>query len=483
MGYRRATLTTNPVLAKRNLLLGAAIERQPLALFIVRFEGDDVFAPPVVYANPAFYELTGYTDVERAGGLYPRIFGPDTDRAAVARAAERVMRGEDVVVPEIVLYRRNGEAFWARVHSHPIDFDVPHAALILEDITAHRARDRTIALLDEAVEQALDFVIVTDSRTHAEGGPHFVYGNRAFFEAMGYERDELIGKSYSMIYSPNNDPAAMEALRANIDAGKPNYREVILRRKDGTDFWIEFVAKPFESMGDRYRLSIGRDITLRKRAFNQISLLVATLEQSPHRIVLYEPDLSGELALSYENEPAAKAGFYRALRLWNSETEQGHSFRERLLSGEAIQHVYSEKIDGAPALVELSVRGVRNGPEIGAFLSIERVLAQASSDGHVYQSKLILISRLLPAITEAHTTSERLVVLRALLLDTFEAEVREIGPATGGSLHIAPGSNAAYFSFGEHAYVAEWPRPLETASLTALRFCIEATLEEDRLAR
>lgn len=467
---------------KRNLLLGAAIERQPLALFIVRFEGDNLLAPPVVYANPAFYELTGYTDAERARGLYPRIFGPATDLALVADSAEHVLRGEDVVVPEIQLYRRNGETFWARVHSHPIDFDLPHAALILEDITTQREREHRIALLDEAVEQALDFVMVTDSHTIAEGGPRFVYVNRPFFEATGYERDELIGQPYTTIYSPNNDPAAMEALRANIDAGKPNYREMIARRKDGSDFWIEFVAKPFTSMGKHYRLSIGRDITLRKRAFNQIALLVATLEQSPNRIALYEPDISGELALSYENEPAANAGLYRALQLWNSQTEQGRQFRDRLLAGEEIQHVYTEQIDGAPALVELSVRGVRNGSEIGAFLSTERVLAHAATDGRAYQSKLMLMSRLLPALTEARTTGERLTVLRALLVDTFDADVAERGPANGGSVHISPGSNMAYFSFAQRSYVAEWSKPLEHSSLTALRFCIEAAVEEERLA-
>lgn len=462
-------------------LLAAAIDRQPTAVFIVRLDGDNVLMPPIVYVNQAFCELTGYSKEEITAGTYPRMMGPLTDRVAIEDAAYRVRGGENVVT-EVVLYHRSGREFWTKVHAHPIDMDDgPHGVLILEDVTAQRERESRLALLDEAVDQASDFVIVTDMRPHSEGAPRLLYVNRAFLAASGYEKDELIGKPYTLIYSPNNDPASMASLRANIDAGKPNYREILAVRKDGSEFWIEFVAKPFESQGETYRLSIGRDITLRKRAFNQIALLLSALEQSPHRVVLYEPNPQGELALSYENEPATKASSYRALRLWQSDTDLARSFRERLLRGETVQQVYHEDIEGAPALVELVARGVRNGVDIGAILTTERVLAHAVSAGGSFQSKLIVFARLLPALSEATSTQERFAVLRALLLDAFEAEVRDVGFASAVGVHIAPGSRVAHFSYGERAYVATWPLPLDHASITAVRFCIEAAIEQEAL--
>jgi PAS domain S-box-containing protein len=337
-------------------------------------------------------------------------------------------------------------------------------------------------MINEAIEQASDFVIVTDSQSHAVGGPRIVYANRALFEATGFEPEDLLGKSYTTIYSKNNDPKLMAAIRDAIEAGKPNYREMLAARKDGSDFWIEFVAKPFTVEDATFRMSIGRDITTRKRTFNQIALLFSAFEQSANRVALYEPNEAGELAASYENEPAIAAGSHRLLDLWRGPAESACAFRERLLAGESVQRIYAESdASGVPAVVELIARGVRNGNELGAVLTIERVLARADgTEG--YSSRLITFARLLPALAEANTTIERFSVLRALLLDTFAAEVEAGQPSTGSGVHIAPGSNTAHFTFSGTSYIARWAKALEPSSLTALRFCIEAAIEQEHVA-
>jgi PAS domain S-box-containing protein len=106
-------------------LLTAAIERQPVGVFIVRFDAGNPLRPPIVYANEAFCTLTGYTKDEIANGTYPTIVGPLTDRELIASQARLVAGGQNVVT-ELMLYHRDATPFFAEVRAHPIDAPVRH---------------------------------------------------------------------------------------------------------------------------------------------------------------------------------------------------------------------------------------------------------------------------------------------------------------------------------------------------------------------
>lgn len=90
---------------------------------------------------------------------------------------------------------------------------------------------------------------------------------------------------------------------------------------------------------------------------------------------------------------------------------------------------------------------------------------------------------MLPAIVTAQGAAERLTILRAILLDAFEAEVHPSGAAVNDDdVHIATGWKGATFRLGDKTYAARWTRELESVALTALRLCIEATIEAERKA-
>ena len=74
---------------------------------------------PIVFANRAFGLLTGYDQDEIIGRNCRFLQGPKTSRAAVARIAEALTR-EDVVVVELLNYRKDGETFWNALHIGPI---------------------------------------------------------------------------------------------------------------------------------------------------------------------------------------------------------------------------------------------------------------------------------------------------------------------------------------------------------------------------
>ncbi len=74
---------------------------------------------PIVFANRAFRRLTGYGEDEILGRSCRFLQGPDTDPEPVARIREALVN-EDVVVVELLNYRKNGTTFWNALHLGPI---------------------------------------------------------------------------------------------------------------------------------------------------------------------------------------------------------------------------------------------------------------------------------------------------------------------------------------------------------------------------
>ena len=74
---------------------------------------------PIVFANRAFQELTGYREEEVLGRNCRFLQGPDTDRTQVAQIRTAIEQ-EKVTVVELLNYRKNGESFWNALHLGPI---------------------------------------------------------------------------------------------------------------------------------------------------------------------------------------------------------------------------------------------------------------------------------------------------------------------------------------------------------------------------
>ncbi|MEE4152758.1 MAG: PAS domain-containing protein [Erythrobacter sp.] len=74
---------------------------------------------PIVFANRAFRRLTGYSEEEVVGRNCRFLQGPKTDPEPIARIRQAIAN-EDVVVVELLNYRKNGTTFWNALHLGPI---------------------------------------------------------------------------------------------------------------------------------------------------------------------------------------------------------------------------------------------------------------------------------------------------------------------------------------------------------------------------
>lgn len=104
---------------------------------------------PIIYANPAFERITGYSLAETIGRNCRFLQGPETDPLAVEQIQQAITGGNECRV-RLVNYRKDGTPFWNELTISPIY--TTHGALthfigILNDITGQVA-------LEEQLHQA-----------------------------------------------------------------------------------------------------------------------------------------------------------------------------------------------------------------------------------------------------------------------------------------------------------------------------------------
>jgi PAS domain S-box-containing protein len=92
---------------------------------------------PIVYANEAFLELTGYDRSEVIGFNCRFLQGPGTDQATVKRLRDDLVRGAEFF-GEILNYRKDGTPFWNALSIKPLrnaSGDIVHFVASQTDVT------------------------------------------------------------------------------------------------------------------------------------------------------------------------------------------------------------------------------------------------------------------------------------------------------------------------------------------------------------
>ncbi|RYI33501.1 MAG: PAS domain-containing protein, partial [Acetobacteraceae bacterium] len=110
----------SPVGARDHKQLGAtAFERTRMPMVMVDARQPDY---PIVLANEAFLNLTGYAADEVIGRNCRFLQGPDTSEAAIAELRNAVASGREADV-ELLNYRKDGSPFWNKLYLSPITDD------------------------------------------------------------------------------------------------------------------------------------------------------------------------------------------------------------------------------------------------------------------------------------------------------------------------------------------------------------------------
>ncbi len=155
-------------------LAAIAVERTRMPMVVADPRRPDC---PIVFANQAFLEQTGYAPAEVIGRNCRFLQGPGTDPADVDVIRAAIAEGREVTV-ELLNYRRDGRTFWNRLMLSPITGDdgtiIYFFASQLDVSEERRARDLAarehllLREIDHRAKNALALVQGIVRLSHAE---------------------------------------------------------------------------------------------------------------------------------------------------------------------------------------------------------------------------------------------------------------------------------------------------------------------------
>jgi PAS domain S-box-containing protein len=145
-----------------------------------------------------------------------------------------------------------------------------------------RAPGLDLQVLLAAVEATGEAIVITSADID-EPGPRIEYANPAFTRMTGYEAHEVVGRSPRLLQGPGTGRAALDSLRASLEAGEPAHGEALNYHKDGTTYMVEWLITPVRDADGRITrwVSAQREVTERHAAEDRQSLLVRELH---HRV-------------------------------------------------------------------------------------------------------------------------------------------------------------------------------------------------------
>ncbi len=220
---------------------------------------------PIIYANPAFLSLTGYSSEEVLGKPYTILVGPETDPAAIDTLTKALHDGR----PCRTLLRQSRKdrpSFWSEVTLSPVRDDSGRLTEFMWVVADVTDRQEAVDLLKQSEER---FRLVVEASPSGilmiDSAGRIMLVNRQIERQFGYTRDELVGQSVECLI-PERFRIQHQGHRARFFAA-PTARAMGTRRdlyglrKNGTEFPIEIGLQPITTTTGRHVLASIVDMT------------------------------------------------------------------------------------------------------------------------------------------------------------------------------------------------------------------------------
>lgn len=224
----------------------------------------------IVYVNPSFTRLTGYTAEEAIGQTLTLLQGSKT-KTDIPNLIREVYRSHNSATFETISYRRNGTEFWVQwsvtavINHHD---QCTHLVLVQHETSEqHQIEDELRRERDfnlKIVQSSLSFFVTMSANGH------IVTANPALLNALGYTLDEITQRdAFSSEFIPEDELPGVKAIGAELIRTKqPVSFETHLRTKVRGEIMVGWRAVPVAT--DDNELSFifltGADIGAKKQA-------------------------------------------------------------------------------------------------------------------------------------------------------------------------------------------------------------------------
>ncbi len=150
----------------------------------------------MLYGNPAFCKLLGYSEKEICRMGYWEVVHPDFQDIVKEKGQRRIDKKAVESRYHFKVVTKQGVEKWVEFSAAAINYHGKTAAIgTLYDITKEKTAATEIKKLSTVIEQNPLSVMITDI------GGGIVYANRAFLEKTGYSMKEVLGKNPRILKS------------------------------------------------------------------------------------------------------------------------------------------------------------------------------------------------------------------------------------------------------------------------------------------
>ena len=271
---------------------------------------------PIIYCNPAFEKLTGYTSEEVIGHNCGFLQGPDTDRAELERLRSNLRSGTEI---KVVLknYRKDKTIFWNELTVSPIldsDGKLTHFIGVQNDITkrvvAETAREESEERLQAIATATPVPMLITRLEDCA-----ILYANLALSETLGLSSQQLVGSKKIDFYANVSDRyQLLELVKQN---GFSDSQQICLKKANGSFFWVKMSMRSINFNGEAAILAAFYDITDRVEAETALRQSEARFQKLAANVpgMIYQFQLAADGTVSF---PYVSSG---CRELWELEPE------------------------------------------------------------------------------------------------------------------------------------------------------------------
>ncbi|WP_161883475.1 PAS domain S-box protein [Deinococcus alpinitundrae] len=222
---------------------------------------------PIVYVNPAFEALSGYTADEILGHNCRFLQGQDRDQPGVQEIRQALVEQRSTTVT-LRNYHKDGTLFYNELSLSPVhdaSGTLTHYLGFLNDVTARekaqaeqRASEERFARVFEAAPIA---IVVSQLSTG-----HCLDVNPEFLRQSGYRREEVIGRTARDLNFWVNPLEPQDVRRTLQEQGKVLDRELQFRLKSGAVADTTVSAVPVTINGEACLMTLIRDMTPEKQS-------------------------------------------------------------------------------------------------------------------------------------------------------------------------------------------------------------------------
>jgi PAS domain S-box-containing protein len=280
-------------------LLSSAVEQAKESILITDAELD-LPGPRILFVNPAFTRMTGYS-AEEAMGKTPRILqGPRTDKTVLSRLRQNLDRGEGFE-GEAINYRKDGTEFILEWQIAPIrngSGKITHFVSIQRDITERKQMELASIRLAAIVESSDEAIIGKDLNSIITSW------NEGAEKIFGYSAAEIIGTSIMRLIPADRQDEENQVLGRIKRGENVGHFETVRQTKAGALIHISVTASPIKDVAGKVIgvSKVAHDITERKRAEESLREKEHLLSESQRlgHIGSWLYDLAGPMSWSEE---------------------------------------------------------------------------------------------------------------------------------------------------------------------------------------